>query len=973
MATPTPVTAVTIDELNALDPGATITAQLDLLPQFFGSTTAAAGGLALSGTAGASFLNMRGIGTNRTLTLLDGARMAPADKRGSVNADTLPTALIRSTDIVTGGASAAYGADAMGGVTNFVLDREFQGLRISGGTGINEFGDGFRWNSSFAGGKRFLDGRLSLIGSFETRYNEQFERQYDDMSPSWYQRWNYVTNPAWLAGGCTVNVYCEAGPQRILAPHVVSVTEFPYGMIQMPRVPALNRLVFNREGTAVEPISNLYGEYSTDATMGLPAGNSNNTSGGRLFEILKNASPGAGSSAEVVGRNSFASAKWDFTENFSVWGQLVHGVSESNNKPTRPDTGGISLSSTWAPLIAVDNAYLPEYVRNIMIENNLSEITVSRGGGALTGIRDIGANMYERNIFTSNTWSVGFTYDLPRDWRWTGSYSTGKTERKSMVYENTRVDRMFLAMDAVRDPETGKIVCRVQLPQYRPTVEQLRQAGLDSGLLNSPSPSFPNPGPLGSPIGLDNSINECVPFNVMGAGNISEDAIDYIGTDKMGLGIVTQDFAETLLTGNLWEGWGYGPVAAAFGLTWRESGFVDAAYPEDIDLLGPPRNVPALGIRGIPGGYTDGGPNLHKFSTVPYVYGDFNVWEWFTEVNTPIWQASNGVQRFDGSVAFRQSDYNLSGRSNSWKIGLEATLIEGLRFRATRSTDVREASFAERFDEQAGGGGVRDRFNDDVNVSISIIARGNPEVGAETARTNVAGLVWQPPWDWADGLSFSLDWYDINIYDEIQQISAQDVMDFCFEGDLEQCDNIIRDEEGTIGTIIRKYFNLARSRTEGSDFEVSYRFDPDFFADHRENLNLRILGGYQLARGDYSDAGVLLDRTGGTAPVDLTWNGSFGYTFDSWSMNLNARYSGPGKRNLNYVNGIQADLNDQPSYTLWSGSVGYRGELQSGATWSFSVQAQNLFNREPNVAPGNGAGGGNVLGRQWSVSGRIEF
>ncbi|MDR2212570.1 MAG: TonB-dependent receptor plug domain-containing protein, partial [Pseudomonadales bacterium] len=442
MATPTPVTAVTIDELQTFEPGATITEQLDLLPQFFGSNTAQQGGLALSGTAGASFLNMRGIGTNRTLVLLDGARMAPADKRGPVNADTLPTALVRSVDIVTGGASAAYGADALGGVTNFILDREFEGFKASGGTGIAEFGDGFRWNTSFAGGKRFFDGRLSLIGSFETRYIEQFDRLSSDMPPSWYQRWGYVTNPAWLAAGCVQNVYCDAGPQRIMAPQVVPNNEFVYGMIQNTRT-ELDRMVFNRDGTQVQPISNLYGQYSTDSTMGLPTGgNQNNTSGGALYEIYNEANGPGVSGAEVVGRSSFASAKWDFTDKFSVWGQLVHGVSESNNKPNRPDTGGISLSSTWAPFIAVDNAYLPEYVRNVMIENNLTEIQVSRGGGALAGIRDIGSNMYERNIFTSNTYSVGFTYDLPRDWRWTGSYSTGKTERKSMVYENTRVDRM---------------------------------------------------------------------------------------------------------------------------------------------------------------------------------------------------------------------------------------------------------------------------------------------------------------------------------------------------------------------------------------------------------------------------------------------------------------------------------------------------------------------------------------------------
>ncbi|HEX5420215.1 MAG TPA: Plug domain-containing protein, partial [Gammaproteobacteria bacterium] len=107
MLQPTPVTAVSIDELASFEPGATVSEQLDSLPQFFGRETAETGGLAISGDAGASFLDMRDLGADRTLVLLDGARMAPADKRGSVNVDTFPTALVRSVDVVTGGASAA--------------------------------------------------------------------------------------------------------------------------------------------------------------------------------------------------------------------------------------------------------------------------------------------------------------------------------------------------------------------------------------------------------------------------------------------------------------------------------------------------------------------------------------------------------------------------------------------------------------------------------------------------------------------------------------------------------------------------------------------------------------------------------------------------------------------------------------------------------------------------------------------------
>src|SRR5690606_24622535 len=164
MVTPTPVTSVTPTELLNFEPGGTIAEQLDALPQFFSNETAQRGGGALFGTGGGSYLDMRDLGRERSLVLLDGSRVVPADKRGAVNVDTFPTALVSRIDVVTGGASAAYGADALGGVTNFVIDREFEGLKFGAGTGKSEWGDGDRWDFSVAGGTRIGE-KLNLIGS----------------------------------------------------------------------------------------------------------------------------------------------------------------------------------------------------------------------------------------------------------------------------------------------------------------------------------------------------------------------------------------------------------------------------------------------------------------------------------------------------------------------------------------------------------------------------------------------------------------------------------------------------------------------------------------------------------------------------------------------------------------------------------------------------------------------------------------
>src|SRR5690606_37675513 len=131
--TPVPVTTMTTEELTGFEPGSTISQQLDALPQFFQTRTLQDTGIP-DPNRSASGLNLRNLGLNRTLVLLNGNRIAPTDKESTVNVDMLPTSLLRSVEIVTGGASAAYGADAVGGVVNFILDREFEGLKFKLGT-----------------------------------------------------------------------------------------------------------------------------------------------------------------------------------------------------------------------------------------------------------------------------------------------------------------------------------------------------------------------------------------------------------------------------------------------------------------------------------------------------------------------------------------------------------------------------------------------------------------------------------------------------------------------------------------------------------------------------------------------------------------------------------------------------------------------------------------------------------------------
>ncbi|MGV3592229.1 MAG: TonB-dependent receptor plug domain-containing protein [Gammaproteobacteria bacterium] len=212
MVQPTPVTAVTTDEMRNFDPSSSVSEQLDNLPQFLNTQTAQRGGGTLFGDAAGAYLNLRNMGKQRTLVLFDGSRIVPADRAGVPNVDNFPTALIRTVDVVTGGASAAYGADAMAGVVNFVLDREFEGLKTSVSTGVTERGDGRNYNFSIAGGTRIGE-RLHVIGSLEHRNIDEIKRDPQDLD-----NWNsigWVINPAWRASDPR-----GTNPQRLTVPHV---------------------------------------------------------------------------------------------------------------------------------------------------------------------------------------------------------------------------------------------------------------------------------------------------------------------------------------------------------------------------------------------------------------------------------------------------------------------------------------------------------------------------------------------------------------------------------------------------------------------------------------------------------------------------------------------------------------------------------------------------------------------------------
>jgi len=978
--TPTPVTTISPSELQDFEPGNTISRQLSALPQFFNnrSSQESSNGSRFSPAGNTySFLNLRSLGGNRTLVLLDGHRLQPSDKDGTVNSDLLPSALMRNVDVVTGGASAAYGADAVGGVVNFILDREFKGLKVDIGTGVHETGEGQQWRLGVAGGTSFMDDRLHVIGSVESLEIKQINGDNNDIDN--FRRWGWVKNPAWSPGAPL------GTPQRLTLPDVVSTLSSPTGLISAAGTP-LNRMQFSLDGKSLAP-------FVLGDVVSLPggSGSTSSMSGGpeaaRAYDTFDNSPSAAG----VVSRSMFLGVQYDVSDRLKVTLDGRTGRTESMNDSTR---GGFELESPWNMLIAVDNAFLPEDVRQTMIANKLTQITVGKLG-SYTSRPEVGSNTVTENVLTQWQASGGFEYQLPGvEWTLQGHYQRGESRRHPEGKNVIREDRLYLAMDAVRDPVTGAIVCRVQT--VNPTLEQLKAsvAGRNSSV---PLDPYKPPGvagntkPLESPIGLDNTIRDCVPLNPLGSGNMSQQALDYVTTDKTGDGNVKQQFAELLVTGEMFN-LPAGPVSFAGGLTWRDQEFIDLAVtnigygvggiPVSIEDLGPPINVPALGIRGIPPGIQNGSANLHLFSTVPNIAGQTDVWEWFTEVQIPVWNSSSEEQRIDLNLAYRQSDYTRSGTSDSWKVGLDLQIIEDWRARLTRSRDVREPTFQELFDSQGGGSNVNDpRFNN-ASIQTNTLSGGNPNLAPEQGNTYTAGVVWQPTFaPILEGLQIALDWYDIKIEDQVGTLTAQRIIDECENNQL-FCDRITRDPtNGQLVNVFQSYLNLSQAATKGTDLEISWQTEPDFFSNESETFSLRWLGARLTEASTTPFGGTARDSAGGLGTPKYTHVLTMNYGIGAYGIQLQNRFVDSTLRNVDWVEGIDVDDNSVASMSWWNARVSYSGELNNGSTWSLNLNVQNLFDQEPPIVPNFGTRGGtqtfsssfDIFKRRYNLSANYNF
>jgi outer membrane receptor protein involved in Fe transport len=826
---PTPVSVISGKEIAAEAP-ANISDFVNSLPSVKGSSTAANSSGSLSnGLAGIASVNLRALGPIRTLVLFDGQRSVASAANGVVDVNTFPQALIERVEVVTGGASSAYGSDAVSGVVNFILDRKFKGIKAEYEYGVTTFGDGPNHKASLAAGQSFGEGRGHILASGEYFHQKgKFSIDRDWADKSLYQ----INNPAYSAAACTDNNAATAcAPEFLVSNNAGQGNAAPGGLI------ATGPLAGTYFGT-IDPATGkaTTGRAALGATSGM-------WMVGGDYKYLDSGHKSTNTLIpEEDRRNLFGRVSWEFSPAIELYGQAAYSHYEGRSFYQQTSSTGV--------VIQRDNAFLPASVQAAMLANNLTSISI---GTTNAGIAPGGSNN-KRGVQRYVVGGDG-TFDTGSiSWKWDGYYQKGVTKVREQLINTWNNAKMAAAQDAVVATAgnaggyaAGSIVCRINVDAS-----------------------------------TTNDDRACVPINRLGVGGITDAAINYImnnGNQPLRTQTFKQDTAGlNFSTANLVDLWA-GPISLAFGGEYRKESINGNVDPQ------------------FNSGWLYGNYLVTK--------GSYNVKEAYAETIVPIFKGMD----FNG--AFRLTDYSTSGSVKTYKAGLTYQVIPDIKLRGTFSRDIRAPNLSELYAAPIG------RTNT-VNVTTSTGTRadefveqtlGNTALKPEVAKSWGIGTVLTPRF--LPGFAFSADYYNVRLKGAIGSVSAQTTVDLCYQQNIQQyCNSIVYASGSTtdIQNIRLVPFNFSVIKTEGIDFEASYRRPVLDGA-----LTLRALATHYISLYTNNNVDPPTDQAGqnggiggnfgnGTSNVpDWTFRLSASYERDAIMVGIVGRGVSSGVRGTSYV------------------------------------------------------------------------
>ena len=630
---PTPTTSLTAADLEkAAKPNLFNTlAELPALQGSTGRTTST--NSTSSGIQGLSSLSLRGLGTIRTLTLLDGQRVVGANVTGVTDVSQFPQLLVKRVDVVTGGASASYGSDAVGGVVNFVTDKTFTGFKANVQAGQTRYDDDRGATVQAAWGRAFLDNRVHVTASAEfTKENGIDSPGFGEVGPNgrtWYKNPAYSVRP--------LNQTGDGLPQYRVIEHAQQYQYAKYGLITNG---PLQGIGFGDGGA---PYQFQYGSGGRPTGTGAVTGCVNPFCiGGDL-----SGSVGAGTNLAMNFKRQVAYTRvsFDLDARNEIYFTANYGQVASEFSPNPGAAKNANLT------IQCSNPFLPASIVAACAQNGIT----SFGYGTANAIFPSNINVHPTR--TQRRFVVGadgqFTL-FGRDWAYDAYLTHGENKTNLDARDMILNRRYDAAIDAVRTPGGG-IACR-------------------------------------NPVAV---AAGCVPLNIIGNNPIDPAAWAYIAPENGPRQRTTQsqDVGSFNLNGELFDGWA-GPVSLATGAEYRREKYrvrgdaygngvapgspSDARYPAD-PLL---NNV--VGNNWYAGNFHNG-------------EGSYNVREAYLELNIPLlksatWGEAN-LNLADRETRYSTAGSVGSWKIGAtWQ-----TPIDGLRLRGVTSKDVRAPNLSELF------------------------------------------------------------------------------------------------------------------------------------------------------------------------------------------------------------------------------------------------------------------------------------
>lgn len=963
---PVPITSVTVDELPNQGQ-ANIGDALNDLPSLR-STFGQQNSGRFIGTAGQNLLDLRGLGITRTLVLVNGRRHVTASAGDFiVDVNTIPQDLLERVDIVTGGESAVYGSDAIAGVVNFILKRDFDGIRMRGQGGVSSRGDRGIEFVTLTAGQNFAEGRGNVAVSLE----------YTNAEPLYFIQRNGLSGA--FSGRCQFQrVENTVGEPR--AGNGIPDNEFlcgirnagisnggTIGVISSATGAALR---FDRNG-------NLF--IDTPDRSFLPFG-SGNVQGGQGTTLRD-------TGQLAVGQDRYIGnllAHYDVSDALQLFleGKFVHQRVVQEGQPTFFQGsipgffgGGSNLRCSNAFLTAQALATLQSFglCRNVATGTfTMARFNVDFGGRSEIDKRD--------------TYRIvgGIQGDFNDDWHYEVSLNYGHFKSKNIETNDLRIfdlngnpDGFLLAIDARRNA-AGQIVCGVNA-DADPT----------------------------------NDRPDCVPINLFGQGAPSQAALNFVNTTSFLFSKASELDALAFVSGDssqLFELQG-GPVGFSIGAEYRRE--TAESHADPLSAAGgtffnafAPFDPPAFDVKEVFGEL-----NIPILKDLPFAHeltlsGAARFSDYNTSANHTFAWNINGTYAPVSDIRFR-ANYSRSVRVPTLN-DLFSPASQNFAFIAdpcdaqninngtpnrpancaalgvpTTATAAGEAACAGTgFPSPAGGPFINCLAR---SFSTGFLSGGNPNLQEEVGKSLTIGGVLTPRF--LPGFSLTVDYFDIKVNNLIATLGAQTILNQCV--DLSDVNNqfcaVVFGRDPATGffndpALLSSGINFAKQTSRGIDADLAYRHT----FDNGSRVSVRGLATYTLERTNFVDP---TDPTFGDRQLselgDPVFSGTMilGYGQGPWDLQYSLRYI--GRQTISTYEATHSFQGRPPTNPDVTPQVFYPDVFYHDARVSYKVNdkyrfylgVDNIFDRMPPLDLLGTEGGSpfSSIGRYFYAGAQVDF